>query len=281
MSALCILIKKYNIKFRYRKEVILLLQYLIESDHLIVKEEVCCMRISLKFQTEGNTLPIDYNKYFVSFIKKALCEYNPEYYEQLYRNDDPIVKSYTGAVYFDHPKFEPPIITFDNHFIQLNISCYKLEEGIMLYNAFMLQKNKKFLVKENALLLTEVNSWIDDPIVETNVVVKTLSPIIARYHDIKTKQDRYYTFLDPEFSDIIKMNVENVIQKLNLDISTDDFEIIPLKCHKTIVKSYNCSMDASLGIFQLKGNPELVNFLVQAGLGSKRSSIYGNIKIIG
>ncbi|MCI8446780.1 MAG: CRISPR-associated endoribonuclease Cas6, partial [Bacilli bacterium] len=62
--------------------------------------------------------------------------------------------------------------------------------------------------------------------------------------------------------------------------SVDDFDIVPLKNKKTVVKLYHHSMNASLGIFQLKGNPELLDFLWKAGIGSHRSSGFGSFKIL-
>ena len=156
------------------------------------------------------------------------------------------------------------------------------EDTIRLYNAFLARfKNKKeFKITDNSMLLTHLYSEVLKEFEDNHLIIKMNSPLIARNHDRQTNKNKYYLATDSEFKETIKINISNVIERLNLDLSLEDFEINPLKTTKTVVRLYGSMIQGSLGIFELKGNKELLNFLYQTGIGSARSSGYGTFSII-
>lgn len=238
------------------------------------------MKIKLKFEINNNKIPIHFHEFIISFIKKSLMEYDENLYKKLYNQEEPITKTFTFAIYFKNPVFLGDVITVESKNFELNLSDYSLENGLHFYNAFKQQLNKPFKIQNNEIKLINVFATLQKEIKETSIIIKMLSPLIVREHKSDNK-DSYYFAEDKEFCEKLKENINNVISGLKLNISTEDFEIIPLKPEKTVVKIYNTSINASIGIFQLKGNSKLIDFLSKAGIGAMRSSGFGYFKIIG
>lgn len=238
------------------------------------------IRIELIFEQEK--IPMDYRSFILSLIKNTLEEYDKDLYLSLYENDNPIMKTYTFSVFLGDATFGKDYIHLRDKKIILHISDYNLKNALHLQNALRMQvtKKKKYPVAGNSFMITNLYSSVEKDQKDNTLVVKMLSPLLVRYHQ-KGEKDCYYTFNDPEFKETLKMNIQNVIQKFELPFSLDDFDIVPLKNKKTVIKLYQSSRSASLGIFKLQGNPELLDFLTKAGMGSLRSSGFGHFKIIG
>ena len=60
----------------------------------------------------------------------------------------------------------------------------------------------------------------------------------------------------------------------------DTFEIKSDNYKKVIVKFYEKKIESTLGSFNIKGDIDLLRYLYQAGVGSKRSSGFGMFEII-
>ena len=57
-------------------------------------------------------------------------------------------------------------------------------------------------------------------------------------------------------------------------------EFTPIQCRKVLVKHWRVFVDATCGVFELHGKPELLQYFYQAGLGSKHSSGFGMLEIV-
>lgn len=238
------------------------------------------MKIDLEFVLKNSIIPMEYHSVIISFFKKALEKSNPELYEDLYQEGSTKLKTFTFASYFDSPQFLKDQIILGNHNFTIHITDYSVENGTRLLNAFKDMENIVFPLPNNEMKLTRIMAGTLKPLTENNIIIQMSSPLIIRNHDKETNKDIYYTYQDIEFKEILKQNLKSMIEKLGYSISVDDFDIIPLKNKKTVVKLYHRTMDASLGVFQLKGNPQLLDFLWKAGIGSNRSSGFGSFKIL-
>ena len=69
-----------------------------------------------------------------------------------------------------------------------------------------------------------------------------------------------------------------ILNDLPLSI-LEDFRITPIKPQKTVVQFYGQYMEATLGTFEMEGDPVLLDYFYKQGLGSKRSCGYGMIAI--
>ncbi len=240
------------------------------------------MKIDLEFTLKNNTIPMEYHSFIVSFFKKALELSDPELYQKLYQDGNTQMKSFTYSVFFDKPQFLKDQIILGTKKITIHISDYDIQNALYFTNAFRTfeKQNITFPLNNNEMKLTRIMVNPMESLTEDNIIIQMTSPLIVRNHDKETNKDIYLTYQDEKFEEILKLNIQNTIQKLGYNFVIDDFKITPLKNKKTVVKLYRHAMNASLGLFQLKGNQELLDFLWKAGMGSHRSSGFGNFKII-
>lgn len=240
------------------------------------------MTIDLEFVLDNNTISIEYHSFIVSFLKKSLENMNSDLYNQLYGNEKANIKTFTYSVYFDSPKFINDRIILKSNKLIVHFKDYDIQEGLYFYNAFnaMMKKNINFPLNKNRMKLIRIFFKMEKSIEDDNLIVQFVSPLVVRKHDKTSNQDLYYTYQDEEFKETLEENLKNIISELGYSISTQGFDIIPLKNKKTVVKLYHHCMNASLGLFQIKGNPQLLDFLWKAGIGSLRSSGFGSFKII-
>lgn len=240
------------------------------------------MKINLYFNLEKSRIPKDYHKYIISFIKYCLSKYDNELYEEWYTKNNTTVKNFTFGVYMYQPEFKEDYIEIKNKRLTVYFKMPLGEQAIRLKNAITLklQNEPEFKISNNTLRITKIYSETIKEFDDTELIIKTNSPIIARNHIKITNENKYYLATDKEFEETLKMNINNIIKELNLEIDASGFKITPLKTTDTVVSLYETSIPVSLGIFKIEGNKKLLNFLYQAGLGSLRSSGFGSFSII-
>ena len=237
------------------------------------------MRIKLNFDLENEFLSIQYRKSVMSFIKLSLSEYDEQYYRKFYHDKDTIIKPYTFSVFFRNPKFNEDTIFIKDKSMTLNISIADYETAIILYNAFNHQKNKRFPLDKNSWTLKNITTTFDKKIDSEEIVIKFMSPLVVRSH--LDKKDYYYSYNNEEFKDMLKINIKQQLKITNLSEElVDNFDIVPVKAKKVIVKFYEKKIETSTGIFKISGNEQLLKYLYDAGIGSKRSSGFGMFQIV-
>lgn len=94
-------------------------------------------------------------------------------------------------------------------------------------------------------------------------------------------KDYYYSFENEKFEETLKMNVKEQLKitKFPKEI-IDTIKITPIKAKKVIIKFYEKQIECSTGIFELKGDIELLNYLYKTGIGSKHSAGFGMFQIV-
>ncbi len=237
------------------------------------------MRLKLNFDLENEFLPIQYRKSVISFIKQSLSEYNTEYYKKFYNDKDTTIKPITFAVFFHNPKFEEDKIYIEEKRIELNISIADYETSIIFYNAFNHQKNKKFSLDKNSWTLKNINMLLEKAIDSEEITIKFMSPLVVRNHT--RDNDYYYSFNDKEFKNILKVNIKQELKITNIpEELVDNLEINAIKAKKVIIKFYEKKIETSTGTFKISGDKQLLKYLYDAGIGSKRSSGFGMFQIM-
>ena len=105
--------------------------------------------------------------------------------------------------------------------------------------------------------------------------------LVVRAHNKETNKDKFLTFMDEGFdkqlSEILKIQAENAGFSGKIG---EKVEFQPIQCKKVLVKQYGIFVDATIGIFSLKGDPDFLQYLYQAGMGSKHSMGYGMLDVI-
>lgn len=240
------------------------------------------MRIRLEFELDNNTIDVQYRKALISYIKKSIQEYNEGLYLQLYAPHSTTKKSFSFAPILPKPIFTKENIQLANPSFTLIFSIYNYAYALHLYNCFYEQKDKKFpLQNNNSMTLKKLNMLKEKNIHTDSITIKLSSPLIVRNHNKETKKDMYYCFERSEFKDTLKINIWEQMQVEGLDKSLlENFDIEPIQAKKAIIPVYEKKIECSLGSFKLTGNPELLNYLYKAGMGSKKAMGFGLFEII-
>ena len=111
------------------------------------------------------------------------------------------------------------------------------------------------------------------------ITIKFMSPLVVRSHS--KDKDYYYSYNDEQFKDVLKINIKQQLKITNISEElVDKLEINAIKPKKVIVKFYEKKIETSTGIFKISGDKELLKYLYDAGIGSKRSSGFGMFQII-
>ena len=236
--------------------------------------------LKLQFQVEVPELPIDMDKVMVSFLKAAVENYSVELFDRLYNKKESITKKFCWSCYFPQAKFTSEVIRLGANKFTMNFSDCDIGELLMFYNAFSLMKYKTFHMNRNSMKLMSVKTKQLKEIKETEVIIKMQSSLLARKHNSDDNTDIYYTCEDTEFPEIVKENLRIFLQKINLECDINDFSVTPLKGKKIVARVWQRPTDASVGIYKLTGNPQLLEILRTAGLGVRRGLGHGKFVII-
>lgn len=142
--------------------------------------------------------------------------------------------------------------------------------------------NRGVTLLENVYM--NVNVQYSNPsIISDKVLVKMRSPICVYETQSNNKYTHYFTPIDLAFYQYVEENFERKyvaaygecevgsIELLKVDVNSQDKYITRYK--GTIIEAYG-------GIYQLRGNPQYIEFLYNVGLGSKNSQGFGMFDII-
>ncbi|MCM8796141.1 MAG: CRISPR-associated endoribonuclease Cas6, partial [Candidatus Omnitrophica bacterium] len=241
------------------------------------------VEISLNSQEKIN-LPKSYNHILQGLIYKLL---------------DPTLRKFLHNCGYQYEKRKFKLFTFSRligKFKDLNtgfqficpikffISSPKDEILQSLAEGF-LRKEKLFLA-DNEVFIESI-SVMPKPSFSKEVIIKMLSPITI-YSTLKksdgSKKTYYYSPFEDEFNKLIRENLKKKYQvSFYEEIDGFDFNIEPYKVRpqdeKVILykkpNSNSTVIKAWMGLYKLKGNPRLIEFSYDTGLGSKNSLGFG------
>ncbi|MCI1903911.1 MAG: CRISPR-associated endoribonuclease Cas6 [Enterococcaceae bacterium] len=223
-------------------------------------------------------IDIRYQNIFLSLLKQGLENAAIEQYKKLYLQDQE--KLFSQAIIFHNALFEKNSIQLTTPYITWLWSCPQAETAMAVYNAFAYLKKKKSLKISESLhiRIERISSIFQDPITEKTVDFRLVSPVLARDHNRETKKDWFYGFDDPKFEEVLK---ENLIHKLvphlgkGVQYDIEQLKITPIDMKKTVTKVYEKCCQGSIGTLQITGEPYLLNFIRDCGLGSRTGLYFG------
>lgn len=238
------------------------------------------MRFYLTFELEKNLLPKDYRRIILSYIKKSLSEIlDGRYYSQYFK--DTIQKDFCFTVNLPKSKFTKDEIILENNSIKVLFTTEDRQRtGLILQQAFMKQKNKKFLIpNQNSITLKQIHQQREQKITSSKVIFKTYG-LCIRDHNKETNKDNHYVYSDEKFNEQLKVVLKNQISQTGFskDI-VDSIKFSPINCKKVLAKHYNTYVDTTVGSFLLEGNPLLLQHLYNVGMGS-RNTMFGFLDLV-
>jgi len=237
------------------------------------------MRIIAEFALRQPNVPIDYYTVFQSFIKTALSRSDKPYYEELYKTNK--MKDFSFAAIFNKPIFQDDRILLDNLSVSFVVSSSDIELIIRFYNSFLSLKKEEFpLAFGNSMSLKTIRQ-VHLPVVMGNqAYIKFISPLLVRDHDAQTNRDYYLSYDDPSFFRVLVNSIKaQGIEILGKDI-TQGLMIVPVKPCRTVIKTFGNKLNGNLGIYKLTGSPFSINYLLNSGVGSRRSQGFGLFNLL-
>lgn len=241
-----------------------------------------CVQILIKLELDKPELPKDFRPVFVSLIKSCLSSYGEEFFDAFYKNRDSIMKKFTFGVRMNRPNFVGNLIQLGGNVISFTLSTADMKEAMVLYNAILKNKSKEFpLEHQNSMKIMDVKILPQYKVNANEIVIKMLSPMVLREHNRETNIDRYVDCTCDDFIDAVKKIVQAQLSIFAMDESLlHGFTIVPVMPKKTVVTAFKYHIDVSLGVYKLTGQPELLNFLYHAGIGSRRSQGFGMFEVL-
>lgn len=240
------------------------------------------MRFDLEFELKNNELPLEYNRCFISFLKKTIQSVDPKAYESLYGSYEPKLKPYTFSLYLPNRKVEGEGLKLGSQRVKMTFSCSDMGLAINFLNGFTEQKNKVFLLPDgNLMTLVRFTTNMHPIVTDGEVVIRFLSPLLVLKRKAIQRKNYYLTWENEDFIHQLKENLEYQLKELSLGhLEVANFNLIPLRPKQIGQRVFGQLVLGNSGVYRLKGSPQLIQFLLEAGIGSRRSAGFGLFEII-
>ena len=151
---------------------------------------------------------------------------------------------------------------------------------MMFFIAFQGMKYQKYPMAGNSMQLVSMYIQNMNEIKDDEIIIRMSSPLIVRRHNSDDNSDKYYVYNTDGFEQALRENTDIFIDRMNIPVKSDSFGIEPIKAKKVVIPVFGRNTDASLGIFKLKGDRDLLNLLYMAGIGARRSEGKGKFDIL-
>lgn len=237
------------------------------------------MRYELKFEVDENFIQLEYRKVIMSYLKWALTNYEEgKFFSILYDNKKS--KDMSFSAYFDKAQFTNNRIKLDKKDFKVTISTSDKKIALTLFNAILSNKNKKFkLSEQNNMKLNSIKIKPEKEITENSVLFKTLSPICIREHVREGNKDYYYSIESDCFIEKLKDCIEYQM-KDKYEVNTENIQIVPINCKKTVVKHNGQFIESTIGSFAIYADKIILEELYMNGCGSRKSSGFGHLEVV-
>ena len=242
------------------------------------------MRLELEFEILKPELPQDNKSIWLSYLKNVMSICNDgKFFDEFFVEKK--TKDYSFSMIFSKPKYRGKKIILQNHQIKMIFSASDTNlTGAKFYTAFIENKGELFaLPNKNYIMLKSIRKIEEQEVQSNKLLIKTVvgGGLLIRKHEHQTNTDKFYTYLDDEFVKEAKeiLSYQAKLAGFSNDVA-NSVNIKPIDCKKIVVLQYGIYADVTKGMFLLEGNPELLQYYYQAGLGSKHSMGYGLIDIV-
>lgn len=239
------------------------------------------MQLHITLKNKNTVLPIAYRYFVQSMIYNAVesdAEFSRFLHDGGYMNENRSFKLFTFSPLSGNYLIENKKIMF---YDKISLEIRSSEPAIIQSLICALKKGSNVNIGRNTLTV-EKCILKDKIIYQPSVKIKTVSPLTAYV----TRDYTNRIYFSPEDGDFNQLVVNNAKRKwLGADKSESEFDLsfkpignMPFRKEVTTYKkSY---VTAWHGGFELKGNPEVINFLYNTGLGSGNSKGFGMFELI-
>lgn len=252
------------------------------------------MRFEIPITIESRTnpdqivnLPFSYQGNFLALIKHGMAATNQEAYHELYQKKTR--KNFTTALAFPKATFDGKKKTIQlrkERNVVLTFSTVDTLLGVTYFNVFQnLMHSSPLNYNDDFIITFHKAHMVKTPTIFTsNAIFKTTSPIMIT-NKIDHNRQKMLTidrdWENGEFIDAIKRELRFRLQdEPKLQAEVDNLVIKPLKTRTVIMTAFGNHLFGNTGFLQLSASPELLNYIYQSGIGSKRGCFAGMLKLI-
>lgn len=238
------------------------------------------MKFMSEFELADEVIPMDWRRCILSFLKLCLSEANGgKYLEDYYGPAKE--KPFCFSVAFEKPVFLKDTIEVKGKKLRLMLSTADSKTGFILFSAVAAQKGKAFpLPQGNKMQMTKISQLQEQEVKSNRILVKTLEPLCVRKHNKETNRDHYYSTKQEDFENECRKVLKTQLMTAGFSEEISEVAIIPVNTKSIVVKYYGINIESSLGDFVLEGDKSVLNYLLKSGLGSRRSSGFGVVKVL-
>ena len=238
------------------------------------------MKIMATIEADGNELNLDYRRLMLSFLKNALQKNNPELYNNMYGDGVTKEKNFASDIRMGYVKYLSDCIQLTNNEFVWEIVTPDLLLGIDIYNALLGVRNIDYpAYKGNKIRLKKIRIENHKHYDGNSVLIRFCSGICVRRH-IKGEKDKYFFFDEEGFFEQLLCNLKIQLKESGIN-DLGDFGLEAVEAKRVYSKTFGIIIPNSVGRFRLTGSNELINYLCQAGIGSRRNNAFGMFEIIG
>lgn len=235
------------------------------------------MRYQVIVSLDGDEIPKDKNRMFLSLLKHHITENDKRFFESVYVEGETKRKDFTFSLYMPECEFLRDTIRIPDKKVFLNFSTYDLLTGIQFYNAIINGRGKEYSYKGIVMKIERIEVKQEKKFMGRATVFKSLSPCVVREHDDDTNKDWFHS-LDSDkgrklFADNLKSQLLDSIKDSTYDV--DDIGISLIKNKEVKVKHYGIEVLANICMFEMKAKPYILEYFYKAGIGSFKSTGFG------
>lgn len=236
-------------------------------------------KLKLVFELNRNVVPNNLNIVFASFLKNTLQIYNNNLYKQMFCDKGKKNRQYCYSLLMKPINREKGYVILQDNQFGVELTDLKFDELLAIYNAFCLKLKQKeyYPMKNNSMMLCNVQLKMYRPLISNHVIVKMKSPLIVRSYNDNGEQ--YLNFDDENFEKVLNQSIQRFLTENGM--KNVDVIVKPIKAKKTVINLYKFKVNASLGFFEIKGDPQLISVLCYSGIGSCRSAGAGMFRVVG
>ncbi|WP_456455741.1 CRISPR-associated endoribonuclease Cas6 [Thermovibrio sp.] len=268
------------------------------------------MRLKVSIRTKK--VPILYRHRVISLFKEALKISDEEYKDFLYAENSP--KPFTFNLHFPKGyRIEREPLLIDEEFTLENVETFYISESqsltlyisspdyrflVSLYNGLLKLREFDFSSDKTMITGGEKLSWRVEkivplrgrPVLKSKVIVKTCSPLLLEESREKVKKP--VLFDEERFNEVFNEVSDKKLKTLRGEGLKKRVFIRVLSAERVVVKHTldgfrkltgkpYMFLTASKGIFELSGDIEDLNYLVEMGLGSRTGQGFGMVEVVG
>lgn len=241
------------------------------------------MRFKVDYSMANPKLPKDKNIIFMSQMKMLFENTSKEVYLTMYEGEKNKVKDFTFSLFLGKGvEFLREEIVVPDQKIILNFSTSSLEEGILFYNSYIDNLGLEIPIKNNTLTIEDINLIRENPIMDEEIIVRSLSPICVREHrQNDNSKTWYHNLATREGQEILLENLKYQIKDKFPNIKREDLDGIKIEVveNKLVkIKHMDIVLPSNIGILKIRARSYILDYIYASGLGSRRGQGFGYLE---